>query len=250
MWCQRCQQDVPVFGATGGGPACPRCRASLAPSGEAGVALELFDATSPVKRASAEAWALQADAYELRRIGRKLQRSVRFDAPASLPRVERTQAETSTSVPASAAPRLTPVAPAVAPALPRRAWRDGFASVIADAGLMTALAAAGMMLLQHKGYLIADFWRWGALGAGISSMVFAVGVRGLATRAWRRGSELEDQLAALRQRLEQLSTSHVPRRSDADDEHGGLGVGALAPETPPTRHGRPGASPSISSRGR
>lgn len=233
---------------TAGGPACPRCRASLAPTGDAGMALDKLDSPVAITPPCADAWKLETDAYELRRIGRKLRRTVRIDAPSTPHRVEAPVVEPPRPASAAEPPYSPPSETAARPR--RREWSDSVASVVTDSGLLTAVAGAVIMLMQDKGYLIADFWRWGALGAGISAAVFAFGVRRLAMQASRRGSELESEIVELRKRVERLTAANARRGHDSHDGHEFLGPEALTPETPSSRYGRVALGLGVSSRAR
>jgi hypothetical protein len=202
MWCRHCQQDVPALRPNAGAPACPRCRASLGPASEGGVDLASFDPQPAARIAPFDPWVLEADAFELRRIGRKLRPCVRTDAACAAPPPPAAMAPTAGGRRHDAAEvdshRESPPLADALPSPDDRSLRNGAASVAADSGFLAMVLAAATMVAQHQGMIAAEYWRWGAIGAAIGGTVFALGVLRLATRAWQRGCELAAEIDSLR----------------------------------------------------
>jgi hypothetical protein len=185
-----------------GGPACPRCRGSLAPA-DSGVELATLDAPSPrTKAAPVEPWVLEADAFELRRLRRKLRPCVRPEAACG----EATGTPISIAAEPIEQPQSTSAEHAVVESTPDviRDRRGGAASVAADSGFAAMILAAGTLGLQLEGVVGEEFTRWGWIGLGIGAFVFALGVLRLATHAWRQSRALADEVDALRSELAAL----------------------------------------------
>jgi hypothetical protein len=212
MWCRHCQQDVPVVRQSVGGPACPRCRASLSPGGEGGVDLTSLDPKPALRTAPIDPWVLEADAFELRRIGRKLRPCVRTDAACAAPAGVTTLAPTAAIEPPISAPQ-TPASVAQV-ADDDRTTRGSAASVAADSGFLATLLAAATIAAQHYSLLPAEYLRWGVIGAGIGGAVFAIGVLRLATHAWRHGRELQSEVVSLRSEVTRLRDVHTQQASE------------------------------------
>jgi hypothetical protein len=209
MWCRQCQQDVPVLRGSVGGPACPRCRTSLAPTAEGGVELASFDPPPAPRATRIQPWVLEADAFELRRIGRKLRPCVRHEPACAAPVVE--IAEPSIEEPPTVEfERAERTEPADDEPITERALRGGAASVAADSGFLAMIAGAATMAAQNEGMIAAEFWRWGVIGTGIGGAVFALGILRLATRAWRQGRVLEAEIDALQGEIATLRASVAP----------------------------------------
>jgi hypothetical protein len=185
-----------------GGPACPRCRGSLAPA-DSGVDLATLDAPSPrAKAAPIEPWVLEADAFELRRLRRKLRPCVRPEAACG----ETSPAAISIAAEPIEQPPLPTAEPtAVEPAVEViRDRRGAAASVAADSGFAAMILAAGTLGLQLEGVVGEEFTRWGWIGLGIGAFVFALGVLRLATHAWRQSRALANEVDALRSEIAAL----------------------------------------------
>jgi hypothetical protein len=197
-----------------GGPACPRCRASLAPASEGGIELNSFDPKPAKHLAPIAPWVLETDAFELRRLGRKLRPCLRPPAACAAPPAF--EAAHDMNPPTEAAGRNTPPtkAAAIRPSN-ERALRGGAASVAADSGFLAMILGAATLAAQHEGMIAAEFWRWGAIGAGIGAAVFAFGVLRLATRAWRQGRDLEAEIDALRAEVAGLRSSDATSEQSA-----------------------------------
>lgn len=203
MWCRQCQQDVPVLRGSVGGPACPRCRTSLAPNAEGGVELASFDPPPAPRVTRIQPWVLEADAFELRRLERKLRPCLRHDPACATPALELAEPaiEEEPVVELEHTEHADHFGGADTEPITERALRGGAASVAADSGFLAMIAGAATMAAQNEGLIAAEFWRWGVIGTGIGGAVFALGILRLATRAWRQGRALEAEIDALRAEL-------------------------------------------------
>jgi hypothetical protein len=197
MWCRHCKQDVPVLRPSAGAPACPRCRRALAPADE-GVDLASFDSSAP-RPATITPWVLEADRFELQRIGRRLRPCVRHEAACqgepAVPLIDAPLA----SEPPHYETELAVIDAARAIETSESANDDATgAEAAADCGLLVTLAGIVTMAIQGEGFIAEEFWRWGFIGAVVGGATFAVGVLRLATGAWRHSRELRRELEALR----------------------------------------------------
>jgi hypothetical protein len=246
MWCRNCKQDVPALRPSAGAPACPRCRRALAPADE-GVDLASFDAPAP-RRATVTPWVLEADRFELQRIGRRLRPCVRHEAacvaePTALP-IETPQASEPShhdaELVASVATR------SVEPRMPEAEEIGSGAEAAADCGLLVTLAGIVTMAIQGEGFIADEFWRWGFLAAVVGGTTFAAGVLRLATGAWRRSRELQRELETLRSEV----AMHRAATMAAHDAHRAFDAHSVrrgqSPFTP--RTAQKGTVPGVSSR--
>jgi hypothetical protein len=143
---------------------------------------------------------LEADRFELQRIGRRLRPCVRHETPCQ---AEPAAAMLETPLP-SEPPRFeteSSVAESARHLEANEPASDDVATgaeAAADCGLLVTLAGIVTMAIQGEGFIAEEFWRWGFIAAILGGTTFAVGVLRLATGAWRRGRELEREFEALR----------------------------------------------------
>jgi hypothetical protein len=243
MWCRQCQQDVPVLRGSVGGPACPRCRTSLAPNAEGGVELASFDPPPAPRVTRIQPWVLEADAFELRRLERKLRPCLRHDPACATPALELAEPaiEEEPVVELEHTEHADHFGGADTEPITERALRGGAASVAADSGFLAMIAGAATMAAQNEGLIAAEFWRWGVIGTGIGGAVFALGILRLATRAWRQGRALEAEIDALQNQVAQLTAS--AKTIDRAPLSPGLRPGVAPPTAMELRAGRTAQNP-------
>ncbi len=210
-----------------GEAACPRCRSALRTAEDRGVELESFDRTATVTPSTQRPPLAWVDSgTELRRIGRRLRPCSRPDGDCG-----RTAAGASLrfDLPATVEPPPFPPDGRADMVAERDADRPsplgGAASVAADAGFLAMVSGAATMAAVSEGLIIADYWRWGVFGCGFGGVAFALGVLRLATRAWRHSRELQVEVDALRERVDELGANGKSREEQPRPSLVGAGSG-------------------------
>jgi hypothetical protein len=235
MWCRQCQQDVPVMRGGAGAAACPRCRKPIAAPADDGVELGSFDA-APAWTPASRRWDLDDAAVELQRIGRRLR-------PAANHPVEVIYHAT----PAAEMPRTSPrpLMDTAAklrtkkPSLPEApAARMSGASLVADLGLVAAIAGAATLAGQMQGMLAPEVWPWGVGQAAVGAGLFAIGLFRLAMQTSQECRRLAREVDALRKQLkecEQREQASPAPLASAPASGRGLKYAAAGVAQPPGR---------------
>ncbi len=200
-----------------GAAACPRCRTALGTPADDGVELGSFDAT-PAWTPASRRWDLDDAAIELQRIGRRLRHT------ASPPVEVIYHATPAAELPRTSPRPLMETAAKLGPKKPVRreppAARMSGASLVADLGLVTAIAGAATLAGQMQGMLAPEVWPWGVGQAAVGAGLFAVGLFRLAMQTSQDCRRLEREVDVLREQVEGLAAQSQKPPSPRFEEPG------------------------------
>ncbi|MCG8450456.1 MAG: hypothetical protein MI725_12880 [Pirellulales bacterium] len=201
MWCSQCQQDVPAVARQTEGPlVCPRCQLELveaAPSrpADSGIALDRFDAAAKQDLTlPRDVVAEEESRQRLRRIGRQLRSSFRYDPPRN----------TMPGLPTAPPPRLPEIQvqslaqrSAVGSARSKISWPISFLLVCGVTGFLGGSA----LLAWSAAFQSGPLWQWGMTTTIGAEGMLILGLTAMALRLWRNSRRLNQQLSGVDRQL-------------------------------------------------